>query len=257
MSRAKLVESLLGRQWIRIRLQNAPHNGLTIEFCQQLAQVLQAAATNPEVRAILLDAQGSSFCVGADLKWASQQEVGGLSHLVRAMHQVCELLLTMPKPVICAINGVAAGGGMSIAMCADIRLASLRASFRLAYPQVAISLDGGSSFRLSQLIGMTRVQSLLFEDRTITASEARDMGLIHEAIHPDKFEERVWQRLEALAQGPTLAWGESKRLINPPEMVRERLEKEAEAIDRVARSQDAQRAMEAFLNKKTPNYEGR
>ena len=61
----------------------------------------------------------------------------------------------------------------------------------------------------------------------------------------------------SLAQGPTLAWGESKRLINPPEMVRERLEKEAEAIDRVARSQDAQRAMEAFLNKKTPNYEGR
>lgn len=257
MSRHKLVESLLGRQWIRVRLQNPPHNGLTTDFCLQLGQVLQAAATNPEVRAVLLDAPGASFCVGADLKWASQQPAGGLSQLVRAMHQVCELLLTMPKPVICAINGVAAGGGMSIAMCADLRLASLRASFRLAYPQVAISLDGGSSFRLAQLIGHSRVQSLLFEDRTLTASEARDLGLVHEAIHPDRFEERIWQRLETLAQGPTLAWGESKRLLNPPDLVRERLEKEAEAIDRVAASQDARQAMEAFLNKRVPVYEGR
>jgi len=253
----KLVESTLGPQWIRVRLQNPPHNGLTPELCQQLAQVLQAAADNPEIRAILLDSSGKSFCVGADLRWASEQGPSAFSRLVRAMHQVCEIMMTAPKPVICAVAGAAAGGGMSIALCADVRLASQRASFRLAYPQVAVSLDGGSSFRLPQLIGMGRTQGLLYDDRTFGAAEARELGLVHEVVHPDRLEERAWQRLEHLAHGPTLAFGESKRLLNPPELVRERLEREAEAIDRLAATQDAAQAMQAFLGKRRPHYEGR
>ncbi|MFN8607297.1 MAG: enoyl-CoA hydratase-related protein [Vulcanimicrobiota bacterium] len=252
-----LVESTLGPDWIRIRLQNPPHNGLTPEFCQQLAQVLQAAADNPVIRAILLDSAGKNFCVGADLGWAAAQGPGALSRLVRAMHQVCELILTVPKPVLCAVEGAAAGGGMSIALCADVRLASQRAVFRLAYPQVAVSMDGGSSFRLPQLIGMGRAQGLLYDDRTLSAAEARELGMVHEVLHPERLEERAWQRLEKLAQGPTLAFGESKRLLNPPEWVRERLEKEAEAMDRMAQTQDAARAIQCFLAKRPLSFEGR
>jgi 2-(1,2-epoxy-1,2-dihydrophenyl)acetyl-CoA isomerase len=253
----KLVETVLGPQWIRVRMQNGPYNGLTPDFCHQLYHVLQAASDNPEIRAILLDAQGPCFCVGADLKWAGQQEPAAFSTLVRAMHQVCEVLLTAPKPVICAIGGAAAGGGMSIALCGDVRIASLRASFKLAYPQVGMSLDGGSSFRIPQLIGMGRTQGLLYDDRTLSASEARDLGLIHEAVHPDKLEERARQRLEHLVRGATLAYGESKRLLNPPERVREALDREAQAIDRMAHTQDARRAVAAFLDKRTPQFEGR
>ncbi|MBX3171352.1 MAG: enoyl-CoA hydratase/isomerase family protein [Candidatus Eremiobacteraeota bacterium] len=254
---SRLVESTLGPQWIRVRLQNPPHNGLTPDLCQQLAQVLQAASANPEIRAILLDASGKSFCVGADLRWAAQQGPSAFSTLVRAMHQVCEIMLTAPKPVLCSVAGAAAGGGMSIALCADVRLASQRASFRLAYPQVAVSMDGGSSFRLPQLIGMGRTQGLLYDDRTLSAAEARELGLVHEVLHPERLEERAWQRLEMLAKGPTLAFGESKRLLNPPEWVRERLDKEAEAIDRMARTQDAARAMQSFLAKRPLHYEGK
>lgn len=254
---SRLVESTLGPQWIRVRLQNPPHNGLTPDLCQQLAQVLQAAADNPEIRAILLDASGQSFCVGADLRWAAQQGPSAFSTLVRAMHQVCEIMLTAPKPVVCAVAGAAAGGGMSIALCADVRLAGQRASFRLAYPQVAVPMDGGSSFRLPQLIGMGRAQGLLYDDRSLSAAEARELGLVHEVLHPERLEERAWQRLEKLAKGPTLAFGESKRLLNPPEFVRERLEKEAEAMDRLAKTQDAAQAMQAFLAKRPPHYEGR
>lgn len=254
---SRLVESTLGPQWIRVRLQNPPHNGLTPDLCQQLAQVLQAAADNPEIRAMLLDASGQSFCVGADLRWAAQQGPSAFSTLVRAMHQVCEIMLTAPKPVVCAVAGAAAGGGMSIALCADVRLAGQRASFRLAYPQVAVSMDGGSSFRLPQLIGMGRAQGLLYDDRSLSAAEARELGLVHEVLHPERLEERAWQRLEKLAKGPTLAFGESKRLLNPPEFVRERLEKEAEAMDRLAKTQDAAQAMQAFLAKRPPHYEGR
>jgi 2-(1,2-epoxy-1,2-dihydrophenyl)acetyl-CoA isomerase len=252
-----LVESVLGPQWIRVRLQNPPHNGLTPELCHQLHQVLVAASDNPEIRAILLDSQGSSFCVGADLRWAAQQQIGSLSQLVRAMHLVCEVLLTAPKPVICAVGGVAAGGGMSMALCADVRIASQRASFRLAYPQVAISMDGGSTLRLPQLVGLGKTQGLLYDDRTLGASEARDLGLVHEVVHPDRLEEQAWKRLESLAQGPTLAFGESKRLLNPPERVREVLDRETEAIDRIVQTQDARNAMLAFLEKRAPHYEGR
>lgn len=254
---SRLVESTLGPQWIRVRLQNPPHNGLTPDLCNQLAQVLQLASANPEIRAILLDASGKSFCVGADLRWAAQQGPGAFSTLVRAMHQVCEIMLTAPKPVLCSVAGAAAGGGMSIALCADVRLASQRASFRLAYPQVAVSMDGGSSFRLPQLIGMGRTQGLLYDDRTLSAAEARDLGLVHEVLHPERLEERAWQRLELLSKGPTLAFGESKRLLNPPEWVRERLDKEAEAIDRLARTQDAAQATQSFLAKRPLHYEGR
>ncbi len=254
---SRLVESTLGPRWIRVRLQNPPHNGLTPDLCQQLAQVLQAAAANPEIRAILLDASGKSFCVGADLRWAATQGPQAYARLVRAMHPVCEIMLTAPKPVVCSVAGVAAGGGLAIALCADVRLAGQRASFRLAYPQVALSMDGGCSFRLPQLIGMSKTQSLLFEDRTLGASEARELGMIHEVLHPERLEERAWQRLETLAAGPTLAFGESKRLLNPPEVVRERLEREAEAMERLCRTQDAAAAMESFLQKKPLRYEGR
>lgn len=256
MSR-KLVESLLGPRWIRIRIQSPPHNALTPELCLQLSQVLQAAAGNPEIRAILLDAQGPNFCVGADLKWARSSGEGALGTLVRAMNPVCEIMMCAPKPVICAVNGVAAGGGMAIALAADVRIASLRSRFRLAYPQVALSLDGGLSLRLPQLVGLGKAQSLLFEDRPWSASEARDLGMVHEVVHPDRFEERALQTLEQLASGPTLAWGESKRLLNPVEKIREVLEREAEAITRLSQSQDARRAVEAFLEKGTPVYEGR
>lgn len=248
-----LVESVLGPRWIRVRLKNPPHNGLTPELCQQLQQVLQTAADNPEIRAILLDSHGPAFCVGADLR----RPLASLATLVRAMNPVCEILLTCPKPVLCAVGGSAAGGGLALCLCADLRLASSRAAFRLAYPQVGLSLDGGTSFRLPQLIGMARAQVLLYDDRTLTAAEARELGLVHEVVHPDRLEETAWKHLERLAQGPTRAFAESKRLLNPSEFVRDCLEREAEAIERGIETLDAQNAVQAFLEKRPPVFEGR
>lgn len=252
----KFVESVLGPNWIRVKMQRPPYNGLTPDFCRQLSHVLKAGASNPVIRAIMLESTGPNFSAGADLKWAAEAGVAGLSELVRAMHQVCEIIYTCKKPVLTALNGTAAGGGLSIGLAGDVRIASLKASFRLAYPSVGVSMDGGSSFRFPQLVGHARTQELLFDDRVFSATEARAMGLVQEAVHPEKFEERVLQRLEQLAAGPTAAWAESKALLNPPEFVRERLEKEAEGIDRIAHSQDARRAVAAFLEKRNPQFLG-
>ena len=252
----KFVESVLGPNWIRVRMQRPPSNGLTPEFCRQLSQVLGAASANPVIRAIMLESGGGSFCLGADLKWASESGIAGLCGLVRAMQQVCEILYTCRKPVLTAIAGTASGGGVSLALAGDVRIASLKASFRLAYPTLGVSMDGGSSFRFPQLIGHSKTQEFLYGDRVFTATEARALGLIHEAVHPDKFEERVCQRLEQLASGPTAAWAESKALLNPPEWVRERLEREAEAVERVVQGQDARRGMAAFSDKRVPQFTG-
>lgn len=238
-------------------MQRPPYNALTPEFCRELSQVLAAASSNPEIRAILLESSASAFCVGADLKWAQSTPQSALSELVRAMNQVCEILYTCRKPVLTAVGGSAAGGGLAIALAGDVRLASVKATFRIAYPQVALCLDGGSSFRLVQLAGMSKTQELVFDDRSFNATEARTLGLIQEAIHPDRFEEKVLQRLEALANGPTLAWAETKALLNPPDVVHERLEREAEAIERLTRTVDVHAAIEAFLEKRTPQFQGR
>lgn len=254
---SNLVETKLGPNWLRVCLQNPPHNGLNTDLTDQLSQVLSAAGSNPEIRAILLEAAGNSFCVGADLKWASQQPINALSKLVRGLNRVCELVLTIPKPVIVAVNGPAAGGGLALALCGDVRLASDRASFKLAYPSIGISLDGGSSFRLSQLIGMTRAQELIYQDRGLSAAQAQQLGLVHEVRAADRLEEAACERLQGLAGAATVALGETKRLLNPPEQVRERLDKEAEAIDRIVKTQDTRNAMQAFLQKRTPVFEGK
>ncbi|MBS2036345.1 enoyl-CoA hydratase/isomerase family protein [bacterium] len=244
-----------GPGWRRVSLHKPPYNALTPEFCLQLAGQLEAAAEDPSIGAILLDSAGKNFCVGADLKWAASQGAGSLSRLVRAMHQVCELLLTVPKPVVCVVNGAAAGGGMSIALCADFRLAGERASFRLAYPQVGVSLDGGSSFRLPQLIGMNQTQSLLCEDRILGATEALQLGLVNQLLTSELLPARTSQLLEQLAGGPTRAFGESKHLLNPPEWVRQRLQMEAEAIDRTAATPESLNAIERFLGRKADPLE--
>lgn len=238
-------------RWTRVSLHNPPNNALTPDFCSQVAGQLRRAADDPSVRAILLESSGKNFCVGADLKWTAHQGTGALSKLVRAMHQICELLLTVPKPVLCLVDGPAAGGGMSLALCADVRLAGEGARFRLAYPQVGVSLDGGSSFRLPQLIGMSQTQSLLYADRSLSGAEALQLGLVHELLPSALLQDRGRERLEQLAAGPTQAFGESKQLLNPPAWIRQRLQEEAEAIDRTSATSECQNSIRSFLQSKS------
>lgn len=243
-----------------LTLCRPPMNGLTPSYCDDLTSYLDQAISHPGVRAVVVRAQGPCFSVGADLKWAAQELKGGggakaLSDLVRAMHRTILTIYSSPKPVVSLIEGAAAGGGMALGLAADVRLASSTAFFRLAYPTVSISLDGGTSFRLPQLMGATKTSAWLFHDRDIPAETALEWGLVHQVSHDPTQLLQDW--LARLAVGPTAAWAKSKFLLNPPEVVAQKLEREAEQIEALGQCRDTWHGVECFLTKKQPEFEGR
>jgi len=238
--------------WLRLRLNRPPHHALTWELCEELEARLREAGTNPEVRAIVLDSTGPAFCAGADLKLADEDPPGFLEGLVERAHRVCELLLTLPKPLITAAPGFAAGGGLSIFLTGDVRLAHIEATFHLAYPKVGMCMDCGSSLRLPQLGGLALTQLMLFEGFSPTAEQAEFVTQVCEDLETDL---REWAN--RLAAGPTEAWARSKALLCPPHVVRETLAREAEGIRALARTADAREGISAFRKRHEPVFQGK
>ncbi len=240
----------------RLSLSRRPFNGLTPEFCDELTHCLEQANVDKNCRCLLLESETGCFSVGADLKWAAAKRAqgeNGLADLVNAMHRTILAIYSCPKPVVCLVAGPAAGGGLGLALAADIRLATPNAKFRLAYPQVGISVDGGASFRMPQLIGLGKVQTLLYSDRDLSAQQAAEWGLIHEVVEvPEQLE--AW--LARLSSGPTLAWAKSKFLVNDPSWVSQRLDLEAKQIESLAESPDTWSGVQAFLDKVQPTFVG-
>lgn len=238
--------------WLRLRLNRPPHHALTWELCEELAEHLRRAAADSAVRAVVLDSTGPAFCAGADLKQAEADPAGFLSGLVERAHVVCELLLTMPKPLITAAPGFAAGGGLGLFLTGDVRLAHTEATFHLAYPRVGMCMDCGSSLRLPQLGGLALTQLMLFEGFAPTAERADFVTQACEDLETDLLE---WA--ERLAKGPTEAWATSKALLCPPELVRAHLAREAAGILRLAQTADAREGIGAFLGRREPAFQGR
>lgn len=227
-----------------------PRNSLNPESCDLLGGALEAAAHDPAVRCVLLEAEGPTFCVGADLAYAADDPAARLAPLVRAYHRASRAILTMPKPVVVAVQGSAAGGGFSLAMAGDVRMASPQAKFRLAYPQVGLPPDGGATLTVPPPL----LQRLLFEDPVLTAEEALREGLVH-AVVPD-LPAAGRRRAAELAEGPTRAWGESKALLRPHHVVDDVLEREAHGIARFAATADCAEGIRAFLQKRRPRFQG-
>lgn len=229
-------------------------NALDLAMCSELAEAVEAAAADGSVGCVLLAARGPAFCVGADLKVASKQPATQLAALVREFHRTSVALLTMPKPVVAAIQGVAAGGGFSLALSADVRLAGTSATFRLAYPSIGVAVDGGCSYTLPRLVTRSQLHRLIYQDPLLDAPEAMRLGLVDMVVEDDKLLEAAERQARELAGGPTRAFGEIKALMNPRADVARVLAREAEAIDRTARSPEAVEGIAAFLEKRPPRF---
>lgn len=229
-----------------------PRNAIDPEVCDLLGRALEAAAADRAVRCVLIEAEGQTFCVGADLAYAAPDPAGRLAPLVRAYHRSTRAILTMPKPVLTAVQGSAAGGGFSLAMAGDVRLASEEAKFRLAYPQVGLPPDGGATLTVPGPV----LERLLFEDPVLSAYEALDLGLIHGVLSASDLHGGARRRASELAEGPTSAWGETKASKRPPEVVDQALEREALGIARLAASADCAEGIRAFLQKRRPHFRG-
>jgi 2-(1,2-epoxy-1,2-dihydrophenyl)acetyl-CoA isomerase len=233
-------------------------NALDAELHAALGAAIDEAA-DPEVRAVVLTGAGRGFCVGQDLEEfrAGADDVG--DRLRERYHPIILGLRSLEKPVVAAVNGVAAGAGISLACACDVRIASSAARFVPAFFGLGLVPDSGATAFLARLLGAERTFGWLISNRTMDAAEALALGLVDEVVEPDALDARAAERAGELAAGPTRALGLTKRLLADAAAtpLAEQLEREADAQAEAAASDDFREGLAAFLEKREPRFRGR
>lgn len=236
-------------------------NCLTLSMKVALRDALHAAAADSAVRCVVLRGSGRAFCVGQDLREhiATDSSAGGPDTVVEHYNPMATAIATTPKPVIAAVNGIAAGAGSSLAFAADFRVLARSAGFNTAFAAIAFSCDTGASWTLPRLIGQARATDLLMRPRTVGSAEALELGLATTVVDDDAFDDAVAELARELADGPTLAYGAIKRAVafSATHDLPSSLEHERQKMTLTGASSDHAAAVTAFLAKETPTFTGR
>lgn len=237
-------------------------NSLTTETKEALRAAVERARDDSAVRAVILTGSGRAFSAGQDLReHAANLEAGrGLAGTVADHYNPIVLALAaMPKPVIAAINGVAAGAGLSFALACDLRIASEKASFATAFTRIGLAPDSGLSWTLQRLVGRAKATELLLLAEPLRAPEALDLGLVNRVVPADRLGAEARELARRLAAGPTVAYGAVKAALDHAATadLAGALAKEAELQDACAATADHAAATKAFLKKEQPVFEGR
>lgn len=237
------------------------HNALDLDQGRDLEAVTAAIAQDPDVRAVLIDAEGTSFHVGGDLKFfASADDMPtALRTLTSVAHTAAERLSRGPAPVVIAVQGTAAGGGMSFIMGGDLVLAAESASFTMAYTAAGLTPDLSSSWYLPRLVGLRRAQELMLTNRRLSAQDALEWGLITEVVADDELADHALSVARRLAAGPTRAFAGVKKLLRASynQSLEAQMADESEMIADVATTDDARGGVDAFIAKERPTFTGR
>jgi 2-(1,2-epoxy-1,2-dihydrophenyl)acetyl-CoA isomerase len=238
------------------------YNALNLILGRDLFHATLEADEDPGIRCIVVTGAGKAFCAGGDVKDFAEagDRVGVvIKELTTYLHGAVSRLARTAKPVIMGINGIAAGGGMSLALSGDLVVAAESAKFTMAYSRIAASPDGSSSYFLPRLIGLRRALELHYTNRVLTAREALDWGLVNR-VHPDaEFPGALAGLARELAAGPTLAFGRAKQLFHQStqESLETQMELEAQAIAACGHTEDFQAGVKAFAAKQPVSFRGR
>ena len=238
-------------------------NSLDIATKQLLLATLRRVADDPAVRCVVLTGTGRAFCVGQDLRehvdLLTSRDDSLWSTVPEHYNPIVELLSTMDKPVIAALNGVAAGAGASFAFAADLRIIVDSGGFNLAFAGIALSCDSGSSWTLPRLIGTAKAKELLMFPRTVAAAEALELGMVNRVVSAEELPAVVDELARTLAAGPTMAYGSIRRSVafSAGHSLSESLAHEGEQMARTGGSEDHAAAVAAFLAKEKPTFRGR
>lgn len=237
-------------------------NAINVEMARDLVNALIHAADDKAVHAIVLTGAGQAFSAGADLAMlrdARMRHAGReLEALLVAGKEICLAIATTPKLVIAAVNGLAAGGGMSLACACDLRIASDQATFGQSFAQVGLYPDFGATYFLPRLVGFSRASELFYTAEMLTAAEAQRIGIVCSVYPADQFEEETRKLAKKIAAGPPLAYRDVKRT-----MIGEMRRELEQALDEEIRlqihcflSEDCAEGLAACIEGRKPNFTG-
>ncbi|MDX6512575.1 MAG: 2-(1,2-epoxy,2-dihydrophenyl)acetyl-CoA isomerase [Gaiellaceae bacterium] len=231
-------------------------------FNAELHRALAAALTDardPEVRAVVVTGAGRGFCVGQDLT-EFREAAGDIGDRLRATYHLNVLAIrALEKPVIAAVNGAAAGAGLSFALACDLRIAADSAVFVPAFINIGLVPDSGGSYFVRQLLGPARAFEWMASGRRLTAAEAHAWGLVSEVVEADALAARAAELAAELAALPTKGIGMTKRLFDhaATATLEEQLEREAQLQSAATKTEDFREGVAAFLEKRSPEFRGR
>ncbi len=239
-------------------------NSLDVATKVALRDAVTALGEDPAVRCVVLTGTGRAFCVGQDLKeHVELLDDGGSDALFTTVPEhynpLVTAIATMPKPVVAAVNGVAAGAGASLAFACDYRLLADTAGFNLAFSGIALSCDTGASWTLPRLVGRAKAIELLYEPRTIRADESLELGLATRVVPAGELAAEAASLATRLAAGPTAAFGAIRRSVafSAGHGFEESVAFESEMMTLTGSTEDHRNAVASFVAKEKPTFRGR
>ena len=234
------------------------YNAFNRSMHAALADALGEAAA-PEIRAVVITGAGRGFCAGQDLNEFRELRATIGDALEQTYHPNIRAIRALEKPVIAAINGPCAGAGLSLACACDVRVASSEATFVPGFIGIGLVPDAGGSWFVHRLLGFARAFEWMVSNRRLSADEALVWGLVSEEVHPERFPGRVEELAAEWAERPTLAVGRTKQLFDhaATASLEEQLALEAELQQEATQTEDFGEGVQAFLDKRVPDFKGR